>query len=77
MLQISIIKQRKKFQKFYNFFKNLFFSWGIFKQIIEIVKNQQDGTFVLMKTLAGPKPMVKLIKLPPNVTLEVEEETEF
>jgi hypothetical protein len=46
----------------------------MFKHIIEIVKGQPDGTFILMKTLAGAKPMVKLIKLPANVTLDNEEE---
>ena len=42
--------------------------------MIEIIRNQQDGTFILMKTLAGAKPMVKLIKLPPNVNLDNEED---
>jgi hypothetical protein len=39
-----------------------------------LVKNQPDGTFILMKTLAGPKPMLKLIKLPANSNLENEED---
>lgn len=49
-------------------------SWGIFKHFIDLVRNQPDGTFILMKTLAGPKPMVKLVKLPPNTNLDNEED---
>lgn len=45
--------------------------------MIELVRNQPDGTFILMKTLAGPKPMVKLIKVPDNVNLEPDDDDEL
>ena len=41
--------------------------------MIEIVRNQQDGTFILMKTLSGPKPIVKLLRTSGSESLEVEE----
>ncbi len=42
--------------------------------MIELVRNQPDGTFILLKTLAGPKPLVKLVKIPANVNLEPDDD---
>jgi translation initiation factor 3 subunit D len=53
---------------------NKFIAWGIFKHIIDIIRIQPDGTFILLKTLTSAKPLVKLLKLPANSNLQQEEE---
>jgi translation initiation factor 3 subunit D len=57
-----------------NFNKNI--AWGIVRQLIELVRNQADGTFILMKMLAttGPKSMVKLYKIPGDAQEENDQE---
>jgi translation initiation factor 3 subunit D len=50
-----------KLQELLNFTNfNSRMAWGIFKQIIEIIKAQPDGSFILMKDLSTNKPLVKL-----------------
>ena len=36
--------------------------WGIVRQIADNLQNAPDGQYVLMKTLAGPKQLVKLFR---------------
>ncbi len=50
---------------------NFDFRWGIFKHIIEIVRSQQDGNFILMKDLSTNKPLIKLFR---TENLDEEEE---
>ena len=48
-----------------NFSKNI--AWGIFKEIISIIKNyKEDGSFILMKTFgeSSSKSLLKLFKVP-------------
>ncbi len=44
-----------------NFNKNI--GWGIIKQISETFSNCPDGNYVLMKTLVGPKQLVKIFRV--------------
>lgn len=57
-----------------NFNKQI--GWGIVKQIIDLVRGQPDGTFILMKTFAtaGPKSVVRLYRLPGDAPVEEEED---
>mmetsp|Transcript_30161 Transcript_30161/g.31367 ORF Transcript_30161/g.31367 Transcript_30161/m.31367 type:complete len:530 (+) Transcript_30161:1-1590(+) len=41
---------------------NFYVGWGIVKQIAETLQSCQNGNYVLMKTLAGPKQLVKLFR---------------
>lgn len=34
----------------------------MFKQVLEIIQNQSDGTFMLLKSLSGAKPVVKIVR---------------
>lgn len=57
-----------------NFNKTI--AWGIFKEIIEIIRRQkEDGAFIIMKTLGltGAKSMLKLYKVPES-TFKTENE---
>ena len=48
-----------------NFSRNI--AWGIFKEIISIIKNyKEDGSFILMKTFgeSSSKSLLKLFKVP-------------
>ena len=71
MIYYQLLTSAKALRKFINILT--ISSWGIFKQFIEIIRNQADGTFILMKTLSGPKPIVKLLKTTENELLEAEE----
>ena len=47
-----------------NFSKNI--AWGIFKEIISLIKNyKEDGSFILMKTFgeSSAKSLLKLYKV--------------
>ena len=49
-------------------------AWGILKNIVDIINNQNDGTFLLLKSLASQKPIIKLFKLPPETNIDEDEE---
>ena len=58
-----------------NFSKNI--GWGIFKEIITIIKNyKEDGSFILMKTFGetSAKSLLKLYKVPDSYFKEEENE---
>ena len=44
------------------------------KSIVDIINKQNDGTYILMKSLASQKPIIKLYKLPADANIEEEEE---
>lgn len=50
------------------------YSWGVLKNIVEIINKQNDGTYILMKSLASQKPIIKLFKLPVDANIDEEEE---
>jgi len=58
--------------KFTHFNEKL--AWGMFKQIVEVIRNQNDGYFILMKDLSTNKPLIKLFKTP---NIEEDDEDEF
>jgi hypothetical protein len=41
------------------------------------LREHNDGTFILMKTISGTKPVVKLFKLPVNANLDNQEEDDY
>jgi translation initiation factor 3 subunit D len=49
-------------------------AWGILKNIVDIINKQNDGTFILMKSLASQKPIIKLLKLPVEANIDEEDE---
>jgi len=49
-------------RKYYN--NNYFYRWGIFKNWMDIIRNQKDGHFILMKDYSQIKPLIKLYRVP-------------
>ncbi len=44
------------------------------KNIVEIINKQGDGTYILLKSLASQKPIIKLLKLPSDANVDEEED---
>lgn len=55
-----------------------FLSWGILKEIVEIIRKRQDGAFILTKTLGatGAKSMIRLYSVPES-TFTKENEDDY
>ena len=49
-------------------------AWGILKNIVEAINKQNDGSFLLLKSLASQKPIIKLLKLPAETNIDEDEE---
>ena len=64
--------ESKAILAFTNF--NYRIAWGIVKQIAESMQNQSDGEYVLLKTIAGPKPIIKVYKMKKELSDDEEEE---
>lgn len=47
--------------------------WGMVKNVAEILLNSEDGEYILMKNLIGPKQLVKLFRVKPAVVEEDDE----
>ena len=44
------------------------------ENIVEAINKQNDGTFLLLKSLASQKPIIKLLKLPAETNIDEDEE---
>ena len=49
-------------------------AWGIVKQLAETLQGKSDGKYILMKTLFGPKQLVKLFSVEKNEELPINED---
>lgn len=49
----------------------------MFKYVIEIIQNQSDGEFILLKSLSGAKPVIKIVKVPEHGANEEESDEDI